>query len=117
MDPEDRGTPSFDLVAIIDPVSKGAQKITSTLMTLSKVVNAKIRIFLNCVDKHSELPQKSYFRVVLEPELTFSTTGELSAGTVLYKGHLNSIQVGSKGMRLTAWKREERNSTKTDKGT
>ena len=83
MDPEDRGTPSFDLVAIIDPVSKGAQKITSTLITLSKVVNAKIRIFLNCVDKHSELPQKSYFRVVLEPELTFSTTGELSAGTVL----------------------------------
>ena len=85
MDPEDRSTPSFDLVAIIDPVSKGAQKITSTLITLSKVVNAKIRIFLNCVDKHSELPQKSYFRVVLEPELTFSATGELSAGTLLYK--------------------------------
>ena len=84
MDPEDRGTPSFDLVAIIDPVSKGAQKITSTLITLSKVVNAKIRIFLNCVDKHSDLPQKSYFRLVLEPELTFSTTGELSAGIVLY---------------------------------
>ena len=84
MDPEDRGTPSFDLVAIIDPVSKGAQKITATLIALSKVVNAKIRIFLNCVEKHSELPQKSYFRLVLEPELTFSTTGELSAGTLLY---------------------------------
>ena len=97
MDPEDRGTPSFDLVAIIDPVSKGAQKITSTLITLSKVVNAKIRIFLNCVDKHSELPQKSYFRVVLEPELTFSATGELSAGTLFHSDILCKGQEISKG--------------------
>ena len=82
LDPEDSSRPSFDLVAIIDPVSKGAQKITSTLLTLSKVVNSKIRIFLNCVDKHSELPQKSYFRLVLEPELTFTAKGELSSGKI-----------------------------------
>ena len=82
MDPDDPRRPSFDLVAIIDPLSKGAQKIAPTLKTLSKVVNSKIRIFLNCVDKHSEMPQKSYFRVVLEPELTFSSTGELSSGMV-----------------------------------
>jgi len=82
LDPEDSTRPSFDLVAIIDPLSKGAQKITPTLLALSKVVNSKIRIFLNCVEKHSELPQKSYFRLVLEPELTFTSKGEFSSGPI-----------------------------------
>ena len=80
VDPEEPSKPSFDIVAILDPVSQGTQKITGVLKSLSKVVNAKIRIFLNCVDKHSELPQKSYYRVVLEPELTFNGQGDLTGG-------------------------------------
>lgn len=78
--PMNPGRPSFDLVAIIDPLSQGAQKISATLNTLSKVLNAKIRIFFNCVDKHSEMPQKSYFRLALDPELTFTASGALSSG-------------------------------------
>ena len=72
IEPIDPNRPSFDLVAIIDPLSQGAQKISATLSTLSKVINAKIRIFFNCVDKHSQMPQKSYFRLALDPELTFT---------------------------------------------
>ena len=72
IEPLDPNRPSFDLVAIIDPLSQGAQKISATLSTLSKVINAKIRIFFNCVDKHSQMPQKSYFRLALDPELTFT---------------------------------------------
>ena len=45
-----------------------------------EVVNAKIRVFLNCVDKHSEMPQKSYFRMVMDPELKFDPDGRLSSG-------------------------------------
>jgi UDP-glucose:glycoprotein glucosyltransferase len=80
IDPSEPEKPSFDIVAVIDPTSKGAQKISSTLLALSKAINARIRIFMNCVEKHSQLPQKSYFRVVLEPELTFTALGELTSG-------------------------------------
>ena len=32
-------------------------------------------MFLNCVDKHSEMPQKSYFRMVMDPEIKFDGDG------------------------------------------
>ena len=32
------------------------------------------------MDKHSEMPMKSYYRVVLEPEPTFGASGEMSPG-------------------------------------
>ena len=54
--------PSFEITAVIDPVTMGAQKIGPLLAVLQEVVNAKIRIFLNCAEKHSEMPQKSYYR-------------------------------------------------------
>ena len=43
-------------------------------------MNSPLRVFLNCVDKHSEMPQKSYFRMVMDPELKFDADGNLSAG-------------------------------------
>ena len=54
--------PAFDLVAIVDPVSRGAQKVVPVLLVLQQVLNARVRLFMNCVDKHSEMPNKSYFR-------------------------------------------------------
>ena len=57
--------PAFDIVAVVDPVSQGAQKAGTLLKVLHRVLNARVRVFLNCVDKHSELPQKSYFRWVI----------------------------------------------------
>ena len=54
--------PSFEITAVIEPATAGAQKIAAVLLVLQEVVNAKISVFLNCVDKHSEMPQKSYFR-------------------------------------------------------
>jgi len=63
--------PAFDIVAVVDPVSQGAQKASTIVKVLHRVLNARVRIFLNCVDKHSEMPQKSYFRMVLRPEMTF----------------------------------------------
>jgi len=72
--------PAFDLVAIVDPVSRGAQKLTPVLQVLQQVLNAKVRVFFNPVDKHSELPNKSYFRVVLEAAPQFGDEGQLLAG-------------------------------------
>ncbi|CAB4060497.1 HUGT [Lepeophtheirus salmonis] len=81
IEPMDPDLPSFDVVAISDPVSRGAQKLSSILLVLSKIINCRIRFFLNAVDKHSEMPQKSYFRTVLESEISFdSITGKRSSG-------------------------------------
>merc|ERR1719228_1737653 len=79
LEPAHRDRPAFDIVAITDPVSRGAQKVTPVLAVLQQVVNAKIRVFLNCVDKHSEMPNKSFFKQVLEPSVSFNDDGSLSA--------------------------------------
>ena len=80
VEPDQADQPAFDIVAVVDPVSRGAQKISPILQVLQSVINSKIRIFLNCVDKHSEMPNKSFFRQVLEPRLIFREDGGLSEG-------------------------------------
>jgi UDP-glucose:glycoprotein glucosyltransferase len=65
LQPQHPDKPAFDIVAVVDPATQGAQKVSALLLVLKDVLNAKIRVFLNCVDKHSEMPLKSYFRVVL----------------------------------------------------
>ena len=78
LEPNYPDQPAFDIVAIADPTTLGAQKMSSVLRVLQKVTNSKIKVFLNCVDKHSEMPQKSYFSMVLDPELYFTEDGNLS---------------------------------------
>ncbi|CAH1398887.1 unnamed protein product [Nezara viridula] len=74
--------PAFDLVAIVDPVSSGAHIVGYLLSTLQQVVRADIRIFLNCVEKNSDMPLKSFYRYVLEPSLQFTSSGSLGSGPV-----------------------------------
>lgn len=52
--------PVFEINVIVDPVSRGAQKVGSILSVLSQVLNANINVFLNCVDKNSDMPVKRY---------------------------------------------------------
>lgn len=49
---------AFDIVAIVDPVSRGAQKLGPILQVLQDVLNCNIRIFLNSVEKNSDMPVK-----------------------------------------------------------
>lgn len=51
---------AFDIVAIMDPVSRGAQKLGPILQILQEVLNCKIRVFLNSVEKNSDMPVKRY---------------------------------------------------------
>ncbi|KAK9504391.1 hypothetical protein O3M35_010731 [Rhynocoris fuscipes] len=78
--PSNAEGPAFDLVAIVDPVSHGAHKIGSILATLQQVFNADIKIFLNCVEKNSDMPLKSFYRYVIESEPQFTSSGELANG-------------------------------------
>ncbi|KAM8786828.1 UDP-glucose:glycoprotein glucosyltransferase 2 isoform 2-T2 [Rhynchonycteris naso] len=60
----------FDVIAIVDPLTREAQTMAQLLIVLGKIINMKLKLFMNCRDKLSEAPLKSFYRYVLEPELT-----------------------------------------------
>lgn len=66
--------PSLDVTAIIEPLSRGAQKLAPILMTLQKVFNLNMKVYLNCIEKHSDMPLKNYFRYVIDNEMHFADT-------------------------------------------
>lgn len=56
--PKQAGQPYFDLMAVLDPASKGAQKLAPILVLLRNIVNCEMRVVLAAVDKHSDMPVK-----------------------------------------------------------
>ena len=52
------------------------QYIVVFLQVLQQVLNAKVRVFFNPVDKHSELPNKSYFRQHIDIKMCQSFHGK-----------------------------------------
>ncbi|XP_060625468.2 UDP-glucose:glycoprotein glucosyltransferase 2 isoform X2 [Anolis sagrei] len=72
LDPQ-QNEPFFDVVGIVDPLTREAQKLSHLLLVLGQVVNMKLRLFMNCRLKLSEAPLKSFYRFVLEPELMAGT--------------------------------------------
>lgn len=72
----------YDVVAIVDPLTREAQKISPLLIVLSQVVNVRLQVFMNCRAKLSEMPLKSFYRFVLEPDVTFLANETVSPGPV-----------------------------------
>nr|XP_060625468.1 UDP-glucose:glycoprotein glucosyltransferase 2 isoform X2 [Anolis sagrei ordinatus] len=72
LDPQ-QNEPFFDVIGIVDPLTREAQKLSHLLLVLGQVVNMKLRLFMNCRLKLSEAPLKSFYRFVLEPELMAGT--------------------------------------------
>uniref|UniRef100_A0A3Q2Z169 UDP-glucose ceramide glucosyltransferase-like 1 n=1 Tax=Hippocampus comes TaxID=109280 RepID=A0A3Q2Z169_HIPCM len=70
----------FDVVAIVDPLTRAAQKMSPLLIVLSQVVNLRLRLFMNCRAKLSEMPLKSFYSYVLESDVTFLANDTMSAG-------------------------------------
>ena len=54
--------------------------LTLVFQALKQVANMDITLFMNCQDKLSEMPLKSFYRYVLEPEMTFKADGSLTLG-------------------------------------
>uniref|UniRef100_A0A914V212 UDP-glucose:glycoprotein glucosyltransferase 1 n=1 Tax=Plectus sambesii TaxID=2011161 RepID=A0A914V212_9BILA len=77
---QDETTAAFDIVAVVDPLSREAQKLAPVLSVLRRVVNADVKVVMNPRPKLSELPLKRFFRLVLEPELQFASDGALRHG-------------------------------------
>ncbi|XP_056151310.1 UDP-glucose:glycoprotein glucosyltransferase 1 [Lampris incognitus] len=70
----------FDVVAVVDPVTRDAQKLAPLLLVLKELVNVNLRVFMNCQSKLSDMPLKSFYRHVLEPEVAFQADGSFSPG-------------------------------------
>uniref|UniRef100_A0A8C2ENJ1 UDP-glucose ceramide glucosyltransferase-like 1 n=1 Tax=Cyprinus carpio TaxID=7962 RepID=A0A8C2ENJ1_CYPCA len=71
----------YDVVAIVDPLTRDAQKL-APLLVLGQVVNMKVQVFMNCRAKLSEMPLKSFYQYVLEPDVSFFGNNSLSPGPV-----------------------------------
>lgn len=82
LEPKKRDLPSFSVVAVVDPTSRGAQKLSSILILLRNVINCDLKLFLCAVDKHSDMPIKNFYRYVVEPELQFIDGVKLTEGPV-----------------------------------
>ncbi|KAK6167193.1 hypothetical protein SNE40_021285 [Patella caerulea] len=78
--PANEDSPAFIIEAILDPVSRDAQKLGPILMVLKEIFNVQIRIFLNSRDKLSEMPLTSFYRYVLEPDVQFLVNGSFAEG-------------------------------------
>ncbi|GAB1299182.1 UDP-glucose glycoprotein glucosyltransferase 2 [Apodemus speciosus] len=72
----------FDVFAIVDPLTREAQKMAQLLVVLGKIANVRIKLFMNCRGKLSEAPLDSFYRFVLEPELTLGDNNSPSHGPV-----------------------------------
>ncbi|XP_074551732.1 UDP-glucose:glycoprotein glucosyltransferase 2 isoform X1 [Halichoeres trimaculatus] len=72
----------YDVVAIVDPLTREAQKMSSLLIALSQVVNVRLQVFMNCKSKLSEMPLKSFYRFVLEADVNFLGNDTVSPGPV-----------------------------------
>ncbi|KAM4625190.1 UDP-glucose:glycoprotein glucosyltransferase 1 [Polymixia lowei] len=70
----------FDVIAVVDPVTRDAQKLAPLLLVLKQLVNLNLRVFMNCQSKLSDMPLKSFYRYVLEPEVMFQADGSFSHG-------------------------------------
>ncbi|XP_038243099.1 UDP-glucose:glycoprotein glucosyltransferase 2 isoform X1 [Dermochelys coriacea] len=81
IDPQ-QNEPFYDVVAIVDPLTREAQKMAHLLIVLGDIVNMKLRLFMNSRSKLSEVPLKSFYRFVLEPELTSGANNRFPSGPV-----------------------------------
>lgn len=78
LEPKKKNLISYDVIAVLDPLTADAQKIVPILMVLVNVTNVNLKVFFNCKGKLSEMPLKRFYRYVLNPELTFNDAGKLS---------------------------------------
>ncbi|XP_036427441.1 UDP-glucose:glycoprotein glucosyltransferase 2 isoform X2 [Colossoma macropomum] len=72
----------YDVVAVVDPLTREAQKLAPLLIVLGQVVNMRVQVFMNCRAKLSEMPLKSFYRFVMEAEVSFLGNDTMSPGPV-----------------------------------
>ena len=76
--PKRADEPFYDVVVILDPLTRAAQKISTVLRVLSETTNVNVHVYFNCKEKLSAPPLKSFYRYVLAGEMQFdAASGQL----------------------------------------
>ncbi|KAK2109211.1 UDP-glucose:glycoprotein glucosyltransferase 1 [Saguinus oedipus] len=100
------GETYFDVVAVVDPVTRDAQRLAPLLLVLAQLINMNLRVFMNCQSKLSDMPLKReenaqdlivtptaairvkewpppyFYRYVLEPEISFTSDNSFAKGPI-----------------------------------
>lgn len=76
------GETYYDVVAVVDPVTREAQRLAPLLLVLAQLINMSLRVFMNCQSKLSDMPLKSFYRYVLEPEISFTADNSFAKGPI-----------------------------------
>ncbi|XP_010635932.1 UDP-glucose:glycoprotein glucosyltransferase 1 isoform X1 [Fukomys damarensis] len=76
------GETYFDVVAVVDPVTREAQRLAPLLLVLTQLINMNLKVFMNCQSKLSDMPLKSFYRYVLEPEISFTAENNFAKGPI-----------------------------------
>lgn len=97
---EVEGEPYLDIVGIVDPLTLGAQFMSSLLSSVSRVLPSRVRVYLNCVEKHSEMPMKSFFRYVLSPEPEFEVASGSLVQPIAKFAHMPTEPVLTMGLKI-----------------
>nr|CAD2192186.1 unnamed protein product [Meloidogyne enterolobii] len=83
---KDDDRPIFQIVAIVNPISRVTQKLMPILQILLKVLNVDLTLALNPKSKITELPLKRYYRYVLLDTPVFNQDGQLLPNVALFEG-------------------------------
>ncbi|GMT03040.1 hypothetical protein PENTCL1PPCAC_25214, partial [Pristionchus entomophagus] len=83
---EDTTRAAASVVAVVDPLSRPAQKLASVLELLRSAVNCNMKLVMNPKAKLSELPLKRFYRYVGSAEVSFDAEGKVSAPRALFNG-------------------------------
>jgi UDP-glucose:glycoprotein glucosyltransferase len=71
VNPRDESKPFFDIVLVIDPLTRQAQHVSTMLRVLAEATNVNLVIYFNCKEKLSAPPLKSFYRYVLEGDVRY----------------------------------------------
>ncbi|GMR33603.1 hypothetical protein PMAYCL1PPCAC_03798, partial [Pristionchus mayeri] len=83
---EDATRAAASVVAVVDPLSRPAQKLASILELLRAAVNCNMKLVMNPKAKLSELPLKRFYRYVGSAEVAFDAEGNVSPPRALFTG-------------------------------
>ena len=81
------------MTAIVDPLSREAQKLSHLLIIIREITNVRLQVAMNPRGKLSEMPLKRFYRYVWDAELHFTADGTLKYGPLARFANLPQKQL------------------------
>eukprot|EP01064_Diplonema_japonicum_P006715 TRINITY_DN14558_c0_g1_i1.p1 TRINITY_DN14558_c0_g1~~TRINITY_DN14558_c0_g1_i1.p1 ORF type:complete len:1459 (+),score=441.66 TRINITY_DN14558_c0_g1_i1:31-4407(+) len=69
---------TLDIIAVLNPLSEEAQKVTPVLQAINSIIPSEISVYLNPLQAMSEVPLRTFYRFVFEPKVKFDAEGAVA---------------------------------------